>query len=476
MRSTLAARSKAYQFAEAHHRREVGVARAWLTPSRCMTLLLALGASLPVAASDDDALRAEIEALRHRLEQLEARLDKPAPVGPPPAPLPAVSLDTRGLQIRPADSGFELKLRGGLQLDHREFLGNERAAADGSFTFRRIRPTLEGKLGELATFRITPELAGDTVTLLDAWIDVNLSPALSLRAGRMKSPVSLERLVSFSALPMVERGFASELAQNRALGVQAFGSLASGRLNYALGVFNGGPDGRNDAGLDGDGNAELQGRILVEPWRGDSSALSRLGIGIAATVGRKEGSGNAFLPRYRSPGQDVFFSHRSGVEANGEHLRWSPQLYWYHQRFGLLAEQIVSRQSVRLAGDPTSAERLNHRAWTVTGTWSLTGEPSSYRGLGEPRQPFSRSGEGWGAFEFVARLGELDVDDAAFPLLANPESAASRARTWGLGLNWYLSANLKVQIDHQRTRFEGGAAGGDRADERTLFSRLQLAF
>lgn len=448
---------------------------------------IALGLALPAVAQpvSDDELRAEIDSLRARLELLEARLSgappgtpaSPTPQPSAPAPATTVDLGPRGLQVRHADSGFELRLRGGLHLDHREFLGSERAGADGSFTFRRIRPTLEGRLGPLAAFRITPELAGDSVTLLDAWVDVTLSPTLTLRAGRSKGPVSLERLLSFTALPLVERGFAAELAPNRALGLQAFGALSSGKVQYALGIANGGPDGRNDASQDADDHAELQGRLFFEPWRGDGSVLSGLGFGVAATSGKRDGSGNGFLPRYRTPGQDVFFSHRANVEARGDHTRWSPQVYWYHDRFGLIAEHIVSRQSVRLTGDPRSGRRLSHSAWTATGTWLLTGEPASYRGLAAPGEPFAIGNDGWGAFELAARVGELDVDNDAFPLLANPDSAATRARSWGLGLNWYLNSSVKVQIDHQRTRFDGGAAGGaDRADERALFSRLQVAF
>lgn len=446
----------------------------------CIALLL----SAPVMASEsgEQALRDEVTALRARLEQLEAKLSAAAsppvaPAQPTSPPGASVAMGKRGLTIRDDINGFEIKLRGGLQLDHREFLGRDRAGADGSFTFRRIRPTLEGKLGALAAFRITPELAGDSVTLLDAWIDLNFNPAFGLRFGRMKGPVSLERLVSFSALPMIERGYASELAPNRALGVQGFGRLSSGKVQYALGVFNGGPDGRNDASSDGDNHADLQGRLFFEPWRGSAGALAGLGFGVAATIGDRDGSGNGFLPRYRTPGQDVFFSHRSTVEAHGEHARWSPQLYWYHDRFGLLAEHIVSRQSVRVAADPSTATKLSHSAWSVTGSWVLTGEPASYRGIGDLTESFSPGADGWGVFELVGRLGELDVDDEAFPLYANPENAASRARSWGIGLNWYLSSNVKVQFDHQRTRFDGGAAGGaDMPDERTFFSRVQLAF
>jgi phosphate-selective porin OprO/OprP len=77
----------------------------------------------------------------------------------------------------------------------------------------------------------------------------------------------------------------------------------------------------------------------------------------------------------------------------------------------------------------------------------------------------------------VARYGELDVDDAAFPLFADRSVSASHSEAWGLGLNWFLTSNLKLAFNHTRASFDGGApAGGDREDEKTFFSRVQVAF
>lgn len=63
-----------------------------------------------------------------------------------------------------------------------------------------------------------------------------------------------------------------------------------------------------------------------------------------------------------------------------------------------------------------------------------------------------------------------------FPLFANPTVAASSARAWGLGLNWYLTGNLKLVASYTRTRFDGGTGGGDREDEQAFFTRAQVSF
>jgi hypothetical protein len=64
----------------------------------------------------------------------------------------------------------------------------------------------------------------------------------------------------------------------------------------------------------------------------------------------------------------------------------------------------------------------------------------------------------------VARYAELNVDEGAFPVFANPATSASAAQAWAVGLNWYLNKNIRVNASFSRTTFTGGGgAGNDRA-------------
>src|SRR5690606_31804027 len=129
-----------------------------------------------------------------------------------------------------------------------------------------------------------------------------------------------------------------------------------------------------------------------EPLKG--SAWAGLGFGLGASAGQKHGSGNNFLPRYRTPGQVTFFSYRNAVSADGAISRWSPQGWFYRSGLGLQAEYIVLRQAV--ARDAHRTE-LEHRAWQTTASYVLTGEDAGYRGVTTAR-PFGVNG-GRGAFE-----------------------------------------------------------------------------
>ena len=433
-----------------------------------------LGALPAAGATTHDPLATLDQRLKVIERQLELQQEDAVARA---ATAPVVAVGDKGLSVKTPKGDFEIKLRGLVQADHRALLGDDAPGFNDGFLFRRIRPTFEGSLGPLIGFRLTPEFAGDGATIVDAYVDVKFDPRYTLRAGKLKGPVGLERLQSGGGIALVERGFPTELAPNRDLGVQLQGELAQGTVSYAAGAFNGAPDGRDAPTTDPDGELEFAGRVFFEPWKNDASSLSGLGFGVAASVGDKEGAGNGFLPRYRTPGQNVFFNYRSTVLADGRHTRLSPQAWFYRNAFGLQAEAIRSQQEVSLAGIPASRTELSHDAWQVTGSWVITGEDASYRGVAKPSRPFTAGADGWGAFELVARYGELDVDDDAFGLFADPAVAASRARAWGIGLNWYLNSNLKLVLNHTRASFDGGStAGRDREDESTVFSRLQLAF
>lgn len=434
--------------------------------------LQALEQRYGAASTDADGQPLDLQALDRRLRALErnlalqeeARQDRGGEAA-------VVSVSDKGAALRSGDGDHEIRIRGLLQGDGRFFGGG--AGANDTFLLRTARPTLEGTLGRWIGFRFTPEFAGDSASIVDAYADLRFSPAATVRVGKFTSPVGLERLQSSSSLAAVERALASELLPNRDIGVQLQGEAAGGRLSYALGVFNGAVDGRDAATTNPDDEFEYAGRLFLEPLKDSGGFWAGLGFGIGASTGEARGAGN-LLPRYRTPGQQTFFAYRAGVEGDGRRRRWSPQAWFHRGPFGLQAEYASSRQEVRL--DAAAAE-VEATAWQATLSWVLTGEDAGYRGVARPSRPFAPGRGGWGAWELVARYGRLEVDQAAFPVFADPDASARRAAGWTAGVNWYLNSNLKLVVNYLHTGFEGGAAGGaDRADEKAVFTRLQVAF
>ena len=426
--------------------------------------LAALEGNGTASADIDQRLRA-VE--RNQELQSEADATKAAPT-------PVVSLGEKGLSVKSADNGFELKIRGLVQGDGRMWFGDGNAPQNDTFLLRRAEPAIEGSWGSLLGFRLAAQLAGDTATVLDAYADLKFDPRASVRLGRFKTPVGLERLQSSSSTEAIELGFPSELAPGRDIGVQLQGEFPAG-VSYALGVFNGTADGRDGATSNPDDDFEVAGRIFFEPWKHDANGLSGLGFGLAASTGNRHGNGNNYLPRYRTPGQVQVFNYLGDVDADGEQTRISPQAYLYHGRFGLLGEYIVSKQDVAAPARGIEGT-LSNRAWQLLGGVVLTGEDASYKGVVKPAHPFALGGPGWGAFELVARYGQLTIDDDAFPLFADPARSVAAESGWGLGLNWYLTGNFKLVANYSRTSFDAALGAAPREDEKAFFTRAQFSF
>ena len=417
---------------------------------------------------------ADVDAVDQRLRVVERKQELQAEADATRATtVPVLALADKGLSVKSADGNFEVKVRGLVQGDYRYYRGASSSAQLDSFLLRRVEPTLEGSWGKLVGFRINAQLAGDSATINDAYVDLKFDPRASVRVGKFKPPVGLERLQSSNATSSIELGLPSELAPGRDIGAQLQGEFNDVGLGYQVGLFNGAADGRDGLTSNPDGDFEVAARVFIEPWRNSANTLSGLGFGLAGSRGDKHGSGNNFLPRYRTPGQVQFFNYRSTVLAAGEHTRLSPQAYYYGGRLGVLAEYIRSKQDVRTA---TAAASLQNDAWQVVAGWVLTGEDASYRGVLKPSNAFTLDGSGWGAFELVGRYGRLSIDDAAFPLFADPAAVADSARSWGLGLNWYLNANVKLVANYARTSFGAFATATPRKDEEIFFTRAQLSF
>jgi phosphate-selective porin OprO/OprP len=360
-----------------------------------------------------------------------------------------------------------------------------------------VRPTIEGTFGGLFDFRITPDFASGKAVILDAYGIAHFTPAIALQVGKFKVPVGLERIQSASDIRFIERGYPTSLVPNRDLGAALTGDLAGGVVNWSVGYFNGVTDGSSsDNGTPSDAETDTAGdwaaRVFVQPFLGsDNIGLRGFGIGVGATYVDVAGaSATPQLAAYRTPGQQSFFSYRgnnaaSGTPnnatfADGRRLRLAPQLYYYRGRLGLLGEYVQVAQDVsRTTGGATRSTRLRNSAWQAQFSWFVSGEAEGFRGF-SPDSVYRAGAAGWGAFELVARVQQLDIDNDAFTggaaSFANPATAASRARSWGAGLNWYPHNSVKLSVNFDQTAFDGGAAAGNRHLERAVFSRFAINF
>jgi phosphate-selective porin OprO/OprP len=442
---------------------------------------------------DDDiqALREQIRQLDQKLRVLERTQELKEETATAAAKAaPKITASDGRVEVASSDGAHSLRLRGLVQGDFRGY----DAANDPSNTFllRRARLIFEGKFNKIFNYVIQPEFAG-TIQILDAYVNVGLSPELQVRVGKFKTPVGLEQLQSDPVAFFNERSVATGLTPNRDVGLQISGDVFEKRLNYTLGVFNGVPDGGNNVtgSTDFDSDKLFAARLFATPFANNAdSGLAGLGFGVAASVSDfATVSGRA--ANYRTDGQQTFFTYLTSttnaadnVVAVGRGLTYSPQAYYYRGPLGVLAEYVVSSIEVQ-RGTGRIAEVENH-GYNLSVGYVLTGEESSYRGV-SPKTTFNPAEGTWGAFELVARVAGLDIDDTVFTgpanlRLANPNSSATELTSYGLGLNWYLSKSVRAGFNVFQNEFKLAADATPTAntlisdDETTFISRLQLSF
>jgi phosphate-selective porin OprO and OprP len=379
----------------------------------------------------------------------------------------SISAGKGGFLLTSPDGDFVLRIRGYIQADGRFFF-NQNSSTIDTFVLRRVRPIVEGTVYKYFDFKIMPDFGGGVTTLQDAYLDAKFSPAFKIRFGKYKTPFGLERLQSATDLIFVERSLATNLVPNRDLGIYAFGDIGGDKFSYAAGFFNGVVD-LGSADIDsGSDSKDFAGRVFVHPFK-------ELGVGIAITDGNQEGTPTApNLPAYRSQGQLVFFRYRVGLAsdtaavANGTRFRWSPQLTYYRGPFGLMAEYVRSSQEVALG---TSTTDIDNEAWNITAHFVVTGESAGYKGV-SPANPFELEAHKLGAWEVAVRYSRLDIDEDAFPIFADPLTAASVAKNWAAGLNWYLNRNVKFMFSYDNTDFEDANI----KTEKLFQTRFQISF
>ncbi len=453
--------------------------------------------------SDIDALKKEIQALEQKVDALEQQktqqqsttqvedldqhvriLERKREIDEENAAAtaktqPKISVGPDGVKLSSADTNFVFNLHGLVQLDSRNFYNAPVKGVDG-FILRRARPIFTGTVYHDFDFNLTPDFGGNTVQVLDAYANYRNRPEFQVQAGKFKSPVSLEQLQSDPVTAFNERSLVNDLVPNRDLGADVHGDLFGGVASYAAGIFNGAPDySGTTTNSDYDNNKAFVGRVFFQPFKPTSiSFLQGFGFGIGGSYEADHGSAtgaSGLTSGYTTDGQQKFFTYTNGVFASGTHWRLDPQANYYWGPLCVAGEYVISDQQVAKGAAKTD---LRNRAWDVTAGWVLTGESASYTGI-TPAHPFDPRKGQWGAVQIVGRYADLDVDNKAFPVFANPNTAASSAHAWSAGVNWFLNKNIRVNASYSHTIFAGGNGTGatvTKNPEDVFFTRVQLVF
>lgn len=407
-----------------------------------------------------------------------------APAGPPAEaaanPAPSKKKAARGFKLSTSDGQHTLKVGGSAQVDALVFPGDEERDNTDDIRLRRARIDLRGAIADLFRARLQIDFAASNLQLVDANIELVPSEALFVRIGKDKSPVSFERWQSATAMSFLERGATNQTAPNRDLGIQLVGVVDT-LVDYQLGIWAGAPDGATSVEYNADDRFDVAGRVTVAPLaKSKIAALEKLQLGVSFSHGEALGTATATAlgNGYRTSGRATWFRYQSGADlasttvADGARTRLGGHLHWSAGPVSATAEVIASTQRVRL---DTSVADLTHVGYSAHATVLLTGDDATWKNV-SPRSPVTDGGPG--AFELAARIHGIEIDRDAFALgFADPARSARSYAALTAGLTWYLDAQLKAQLNWERSIFEGGAAGlGERGAEDLFGLRVQYLY
>jgi phosphate-selective porin OprO/OprP len=403
--------------------------------------------------------------------------------------MPIVKAGEDGFSLSSPNHDYNFNLGGIIQADGRFFTSGADKDVGSTFYLNRVRPIFTGSVAKYYNFNITPDFGQGKVVLQDSYLNITYFDFASLRAGKFKAPLDLERLQSDRDLEFSERSEIQNLVPNRDTGFSLHGNLLDNRVFYDAALMNGVPNNTASDTYDVDNNdgKDFVGRIFTTPFEiGENRWLKGLGFGFAGSYGDERGS---TISSYKTYGASTWFSYASGVTASGLRARLEPQAYYYVGPFGLMAEYAQDEHSLNRIGTiGTGAfKKPINRTDTFTDTgyfaqasYLLTGENASY-GWVKPYHPFDPRIGSWGGWELAARISNVATDRRQFQLgFANADASAKTATEFAAGVNWYLTSNIKWQFDYANTYFDGGAGTTaetkDRPNESCFESQLQISF
>ena len=423
-----------------------------------------------------------------------------------------------GIRWESADKKNSIGLNGRLQLDYRNFSGDDAWQAD-TFDIRRAYLTVAGKFWDYYSFDVTADFAGlagsnavtSTTTTkcaadpctganissttasslstrqashLDvAWFNAAWWQGAQFRFGQFKMPMSIEEQTSSRFLDFQERSIVNQFVPAKERGIMLHGTPTTGLFyGVAVSTGQGKNNDENDAVTDG---TDYVGRvgINIAEMVGQKSAVYHLA---AAYSTGKIPAGGA-VPSARTEGRGAtFFTAAAFDGANVERNRTGLE--------GAVAVGPVKFQAEYLQSDYKGTSKAGKDfsrgidAWYASVNWLITGEryADNYRngafGRIRPNNNFSPSAPGMGAWELGLRYTNFDASDFKNSNDAGTGAIATtltnKANAYTVGLKWLPTPNTRFLLNYIQTKFDTPVTSNNvkADDEKAVTFRAQFDF
>jgi phosphate-selective porin OprO/OprP len=337
--------------------------------------------------------------------------------------------------------------------------------ADDGVTFRTARLWAKGTIGKGIAYQTEMDFAQPgRPSFQNVYLELQGWEAGNVRIGRWKQPFSLETQTSIRHLSFIERATLFTFVPFRRTGAGLLGMAKDGRTTWGLSAHRANDDQfGSDTGPGGgwglSGRAthlfidEDEGRTFLHGGIAYNQMDPALNVARFATAPE-------LVVGTQVRGNTPSFADTGNLLVDRFHV------------YGLEAAAVLGPVSLQAEAaladvDRVGAPGLHFPSAYAFVSWFVTGESRRYnRQLGafdqvRPHRPFNGFGPGWtehgGAVELTARYSTIDLDDR--------DIAGNRLNDATLGVNWHLTSNSKVIVNHVWADVErrAGPAGSARA-------------
>ena len=310
-----------------------------------------------------------------------------------------------------------------------------------------------------------------------ARVQYNGIPNFRLNVGVIEPVQSLDGSISSGQLIFLERAEIENIAADSFGGgdsrrgvegtFQKTDIFMPGDNLIISGAYTGNKTGSNVGhGNFGDEQTQAFGRVAYRVWSDGVSNVQVGGSGGAALY--SGGAGSA------TPGAvlGLRFRDRPEIRVDGTRLIDTGTInaktgdYYGFDAAGnienfYLGGEYMNFTADRMASGLKAADHPSFSGWFLEGTWILTGEtrqysPSAmnneYGSFNGPKvaNPFSFSGDSWGAWELAVRYSDTDLNwhqSFAGNAITQAGIAGGDERIIALAINWYLNQNIRIMLD-----------------------------
>ncbi|MGR9051824.1 MAG: OprO/OprP family phosphate-selective porin [Gammaproteobacteria bacterium] len=393
-----------------------------------------------------------------------------------------IKLDKKGVQFETADKDFKFRLGGRIHADASYSSGDDYVergttdhieANDGT-EIRRARMEFIGTFFQDWNFKSQVDFADNSVAVKDMFINYTGLDFMEVTFGQQKQAFSRELQESSNDMKFIERSLlnaVNEFTVDRAIGL----NLSRFGDNYTaqVGVYGETvtPNKENDQADEG---WAINSRLTFAPIHEKDKVIH---LGVAGNYRVPDDKGDVTDRGLRFSYETTHMSNLklldTGVIRNVNNIKM----------VGLEANALYGPFSVGgeymhtwLNRDSGNSD-LNFDGWYAEAAWTLTGESRNYKEgkfyKVEPRNNFSFSHGGFGAWEIAARYAEVDLNDE--------DITGGQMTNLTIALNWYINSNIRFMADYNRVIDVSNTAvtkfgGGDPDNLDTFMMRGQLAF